>query len=800
MKIQKLILACFLVCLVLPNFSVSAQSSSVFFEMEYGFADERMKTGRYVPFLFTIQNPAHENFIGYIECKFNIAGEESNLFYQREFQLSDEEQSIKETMTLFIPSMVKSLSLTLYDKASQNAIGETTTVNFLRKNQGIFTGILSEPDYEKDLSWMKEYSLYGIQEENYIVSLAEELAHFSGNALEWDMLDTIIWEEYSADQLSQDQLQGLADWVESGGVLLICASGQSKGKLEKLTEVFPFLGFGEKEDDFQLGNKNLFYLEPRQKGYNRVVKEQEQKIAQVRALGKGLVASIGLSFADLHKTGYEASNKGFVRNLIQNILGKKVLNRSLVQGVNDAYQNAHSILYHFNFLQAVNITLCLILLFIYVFFIGPILFFVLQSKARLDLYPRIVFSTALLSIIGIYVLCSHIRVTEPFFQYVSTEEWNNRQQKKETVLLNINAANLQYKFSLNPAYQVIPLSKSQDFEVVQTKVRSGENILQENIDSTNFSVLSHIPFVEQLLQLKTISYAKTEAPLSANLSFFEEKLQGTVENHLSYDLNQVVLIFHHRVFFIELLKANSKLEIDPENIEIAYSTVNLSYELAEKISGENPVKLRFLYQYLSNHPEIYQNQATLLAFSPLEENKYILYTEKSKMDGVKLLSVACEVNEQEQERVYYSTLKENPRVEYEDQDEWSKENLALIYNEEGNHMQAGSTLTLSYSLPEEQIQKLALLISKKVQDEDSGAIISQVNIFQGKILIWNVHTKEYENLDYQTGNDIFLSGEALESFLNENREIKIQYQSSIGELGIERDMFLPIFSVLTQIE
>lgn len=231
-----------------------------------------------------------------------------------------------------------------------------------------------------------------------------------------------------------------------------------------------------------------------------------------------------------------------------------------------------------------NSILFLGLIFGYAVLAGPILYFALKKrKKRRYLWPAIcMLSVAFVVVIA--VLGNQTVMKAPVIVYKNSL-FQKENQLEETINFEIQVPyNSGCKVYLDPSYRITPGNQinAMSTELAGTVQEGFEQIQIRYGDSKNEIYLSNQPaFTLNAFTLSRSSALETDG-VSADLTWMDGRLSGTVTNHSGYDLEDCVVVLPgHMAYVGELLNGEQRQVEDLTTDSVRDSTEWLEQKLGE---------------------------------------------------------------------------------------------------------------------------------------------------------------------------------------------------------------------------
>lgn len=211
-----------------------------------------------------------------------------------------------------------------------------------------------------------------------------------------------------------------------------------------------------------------------------------------------------------------------------------------------------------------NLSLYGVLLLLYVFLVGILLWLVLKKKNRLHLMWVLIPGTAVIFSLLIYLIGTSTRISGPYTNYMSQIVLSEEGQSQATTWFQLaNSSNRDYTVVLKGNHDVEPLrseesyydTRNQSLKKLEYQYAITYGAEETAIEMQNLAAFEGKNFVEQEL-------VNIKGKLKANITSDNKKLSGTVTNNMKFNLKDSLLYDSGRVIQLGDIPAGKSVSLD----------------------------------------------------------------------------------------------------------------------------------------------------------------------------------------------------------------------------------------------
>lgn len=756
-------------------------SNGIRVSVNYGF-NRYSKLGRYMNIRGQI-TPLEQDFKG----RFQIILPEqngNNVMYEKEIQAAKGET---KDVVLDIPMNGNS------DKFQYKFItnnGDTTVQREGKVNYPLDTGM----EYIGILSDVWEGLDYLQGSNTKAFYLKEDI--ITDNYLSLDSLDVLVINDFTINKLSDAQRQAIKEWTKCGGTLVLGASGNTEETyVEFLGDSFQQLNgtpipteitFKLKEEEsvsFSAPDnvntyQNIIQQDPasylRSLQYKTIEKDiynieltdseevdifeksvAEGKLLQTKEKGLGIIQIFGF---DLRLPEKE-----------QEVFGTKII-LSITNNVSSFHKN--QILnernvgsYDYRLLGDLELTsndnlpqvgAYVIVLIIYIFIAGPIVYIILKKKDKQNYTWGIVPALAVIFTMVVYGIGNGTRVEKPYIGYLNIIEAEEDGSAIESTLFSVTAPNNKpYEISFPSQYNVAAIAerysyggvyspiKEQDFSQYNTSISYKEETI---VKIKNFAAFTPVYFTSEDKIVLPGSY-------SYQINDIDDTVSGTFTNNMEYDLSHTAIMCNGILIDTGDIDKGEQVNLDNlEKEDIPTREAMYGLEIIDKIAGGKDTDSIRRHTTLESIIEKRLTKSSfLVGFIEENGNEQIWESLNYKTYGTTAIVIPLEINQTMDGLTYMNNLEPNMEV------------LEGYYDEAYRYI-SSDELVVKYSFDtEDKIKSI-----RYSQRGNREFYTQNTSKFQGDVYFYNYSTKEYDKT--------FTSGEPkeitdLSYYLNKNNEL-----------------------------
>jgi len=728
-------------------------------EIQYGY-DNAAKGGRYLPVSITVTNRQNRPIDGILQIK---SVESDGTIYRYDFQMAVGAES-GHTLREYIPlgTRATQLYVALVDEAGQVLLEERVKLNVSWDVPELFIGILS--DHPSDLRYMDGVGINYGSMRTRTFDLSEE--DFTSEEMGLDQLDVLVVNNYKLRNLSEEQTAAIMDWVCEGGVLILGTGNRVDDTLgrfapELLDDSYDEPGLqnidlGESYplEEGKAGMLTIPCVDISLHGGNVIISSNDLALVTVAAKDQGLIGVVAFDLADIAQ--FCEKQISYVDYFLTNMLGERRISKLaevVYSGNSSQFWAVQSLINTGNVEKLPNLPLYVAVVTIYLILLGPGIYFFLKNRELQIYYRRSVIFLSLVFAGIIYVMGMTTRFKKVFYTYATILDVTDDYITDITYVNIRNPYNRPYTVHLDPAYSVLPITRSQGTgtqegtglgasEPYQIAVRRRPNELE--IDGRNITA-----FTPSYFQLQKKSANTDHIGITGEVNYFEGKITGSITNHFPYPVENAALVLYGNMIYLDRLEAGETKRL--EGLQQLRFPLNSSYVLAERITGEGSFpetdignsryllamkRANMLMFYLEKYMMVYTADARVIAFSTEKEESSFLRETVPDTYGLTMLTSAIAVNASQDQSLYRSVLMKTPEV------------VTGQYDAQTNSMSGAEPLTLEYQMGTDiQVESLTFeAVSEEFLESGSEHYIE---VFTGGIYFYNHVTGSFDRMELE---------------------------------------------------
>lgn len=383
------------------------------------------------------------------------------------------------------------------------------------------------------------------------------------------MANIIAVDEFALADLSQKQQEALLKWVQNGGTLLLGASDQIEATTGIFKEYLPLtlskqMTAVSTESLTKLAGGGTFtspisvYTATENTGSTRVLADGATILAAKKKVGGGEIIQTTFSLGDnplASMSGYAALTAKMLN--IQNSMQQGMMyGNSTIERISSELRSVNELFPSFE----VSVIYMLFVIIIYIFIIGPLLYFILKKMDKREHAWWIIPAISVVLSIALFIFGAKDRIMQP--------------QVQQSAFYKVNEDK-----SVNGYYlESILTNRGGDF-VVETDTNTTAIAFRNhnNIDGS-MKNLHESSYIKEhangsTLTLRDLSYwsvqsftGKTAAQnignMDIDITLKNEKLSGTVKNNFPFTLREVTLISGIKEVKLGDIEPNETLQVD----------------------------------------------------------------------------------------------------------------------------------------------------------------------------------------------------------------------------------------------
>lgn len=417
------------------------------------------------------------------------------------------------------------------------------------------------------------------------------------------MANVLAVDEVSLTDFSEEQQQAIYSWVEKGGVLLIGASDQVEASVGIFKDHLPLSLSNEKVSVSQetlkkLSKNGVFtqgievYTADEKEGSQRLLADGNTILASKKALGSGQIIQTTFSLGDQPLASMDGYSK----------LLSEILKLQTTVPNNSFYMNFGNFNDYLPFeVGSVNelfpsfeisTTILVIVIIIYILFIGPMLYFILKRMDKREhawwLIPILSIGLSLcLFIFGAKDRLMQSQIQQAAFYKVEGDSLSGRYM--ETILTN-RSGNFTFTLDENTtanASQSMNYYSNSTESILHEKSYVKEHANGSNIHLRNLNYWS----VQSIIGETTIHNAGN---MDIQLTVKDGLIEGTVTNHFPFKLNDVTIWSGTNEIELGDLEAEGTLKVSEKvknSVLLSPSISNYGYSTPQSKDDLLPMRL-----------------------------------------------------------------------------------------------------------------------------------------------------------------------------------------------------------------
>ncbi|WP_394524856.1 hypothetical protein [Lacrimispora sp. JR3] len=779
----------------------AASDLAMSMEVSYGY-DGNAKSGRYVPVNVTLKSRSESPFSGTVRVD---AMESDFDIYQYEYPVSvGAGKSLEESLDIPV-GRADVLYVKLIDSQGKEQIRKRLKMNVTTDTAELFVGILS--DQPQKLSYMDgvgvNYSSVRIKTFNM------ETEKMPDHVIGLDLLDVLVITDYDTGRLSENQLSAIWEWVKEGGTLLFGTGQRADNSLyafrSQLLEknysppTLRSVDMGVEYSTNGPGDSflNLVCADVSLKGGTGVLSNDQFSVLTTVVKGKGIVGVAAYDFVDIES--FCKAHRSYVDKLFTALLGETKLNNLssyLYSGNSGQYWSVQNMLNTGNADKLPNLVLYIVLIAGYILLIGPGLYLYLKKKERRGYYRTAVVVVSFVFTAVVYLMGIETRFKDTFFTYATILDTTDDYVDEYTYINMRTPYNKAYSISLDPSYDILPITRSNSYEMTPAPQFTGDEDYKVRVrygkDDTRFTVQNAAAFTPEYYSLRKRTPNSDHQGLLGDITLFEGKVYGTVTNEYPFPVEKVGVLMYGKMVVIDGLKPGETKKLD--GVPVINYPLNSSFIVSARVTGsyeypqadiEDPAymlalsRTNILSFYLDKYSSFYNQEARIVAFSKKQSDSQFLLNGNYETYGMSMFTSTLQVNTKKDGKTFKSALMKTPEV------------ISGQYYSDSNAAYAVDPVALEYSLGNDlEVEKL--MFENPSEEFLNNEGIAYTNLFKGDIYFYNHDTGNYDLMD--AGKTVYSASE-LTSYLSPGNTLTVKY---VCDNAGEKNWYvtLPMLSVI----
>jgi hypothetical protein len=435
----------------------------------------------------------------------------------------------------------------------------------------------------------------------------------------------------------------------------------------------------------------------------------------------------------------------------------------------------------------------IVILAIYIVFIGPVLYVILKKVEKRHLTWILVPVFAILFTILIFLVGGSTRIEKPYVGYVSILEVGKNNVAKDSVYFSLTTPfNKIYQKKLNQSYNISALSANiYNYGYYDTNTNNKNNKYKTSISHTTNTTTIQMKNYDAF----TPSYFKEESIYQVNgniesdLIYKDYTLTGTVTNELDTKLKDAVILSNNSIISVGDIDSKEKVEVnnqDKKNLQSINGIYSQDKWLEKMINDDGNVEEKTYQEALKENimnyaieTYLFGNKASyLVGFKQIQSDKGIIHDLNLKSNGLQLVVIPIDVKYKDNN---YETVIDTSSYMTVVEGDYASE----------YRMISGNELTCYYNFEN----------NKKIISIDYPDVLNHSydkktwDGFTGDIYFYNVISKEY---DLIFNNQKMGKFNELDNYLDKNNNLLVKYV--VNTDLVSDNCTLPYLTMVREVE
>lgn len=763
MKVKSVLLisSVFLLCCIVLScpraLAAADHSDQVNIELRHGY-DGNTKYGFHIPVHIKITNSGRGwngrvKLIVPVEHYHNYQNDSGllpstglsleNYVFQKEIIVREKGETYVNMVIPYL-TIEQKIRVILYDEAGKEVTKEEMEMHEEYASYIFYIGILGEN--KEKYHFFNGVGLFDYADLSTRV-LGIDSNSFPDSVYGLDMMDVLITDDLRLNRFSKQQLKVLKTWLMEGGILL--ADKQVSKEIEAL-------GISSIEDTKEMGNGCIKIVDL-QRLVNEIGRDNYEVIADLDQI---LVEILGEYRIGVIEQKYYYGYTG-------DFWSQSYLTASSSMG------------------RIANVGEYAIVLAVYIFLVGPILYFLLKKIGKRHRFLFCIVAVSLIWSYFIYCIGNKTRFTDAFINYAQILTYDKDLLNDYAVFQVQAPYNSRYEISVKDHYEVIPINESGIYKHEDKEVDFSQYhvAVSEQDGEKRIEIKDKPIFTPEYFTLKTNEELEAGERIETDLVYFDGKLEGSITNHLGRDLEDAVILMYNRMVFLDSLKDGETKRA--EDFQIYTYSAYYQSDMLEKLLGldgkvrqeaspdgiHKKQKSNMLFNYLQTYFSHCSDKVVLIGF---DRNKDCLDYQKSTSYpsfGLTMVVSELEISHEKEGRLYYPFVSEYAKPVKGD------------YTS-GNHTMNSEELTMEYRL-EDGLEEAELIFFT-----DSQYDTKQVELFEGRVYLYNWDAGVYDEISVEKR----IGPDQSYFYISPDHVIKVKYITEFEEIYEEK--LLPSISVI----
>lgn len=571
-KVLIIFIATFMMINLMPTISRADENDLIKMNVSYGIQGS-FKGSISIPINVEVENNG-DDIKGEIEVRVPTNAPNTYDAFVEEVNLASKEKR-KVSIPINLPEGV--LRISVLFKQEENILKENTVIlGTGRVNENdMFMGIITDDFNGLTIRYLDFTDLNskgsGVIGKTASVSL--DLDSLKKNTRDISTLDAIIINNYNMSNLQNEQYENLLTWVNNGGILVIGTGENAPKTVGSINKEFIDCDYnGTKNiNDYTIANLAI-------KDASIALKDGENPLIYCLNKGKG---KIYFSTFDLGNKNIAA--KDGVMQYWRESLGKDFLDKS------NFSRHGNYVPYQIEELssnipngQEFKIGTIIIIFIVYALLAGIIIYFVMKKLNKREWLWGVIPAVAIFFSIFLYIIGSSTRINDVVLNQVNIIMVDkdgtgstlgylgiSSKYKNDLVVQEPKGSNLQY-YTNNNYYDDLNQSKNN-----LTKL-SSKIVYRENNSYYEFKNLPALG----MKKFGIYGHKEMIPKIEADLNYNSQKLVGSINNTLSYDIKKVLVVSSNNVWDLGEIKSGENLNVDG-NSNFAFGLAEYANSLEE---------------------------------------------------------------------------------------------------------------------------------------------------------------------------------------------------------------------------
>lgn len=749
-----------------------AEKENLVMSITYGFG-KMVKYGKNMRIQAEVTNKG-DNFTGNLQV---IMPQDNgkNVMYQKEAIIPTGET---KTITLYIPvnTNLGRLNFMLVNKKGKTLVEKKVKISVSSDADILFTGVLSDDFNALSYIGDSRNNVFQVMEDN-----------FPDDYLGLEALDILIINNYNTSKLSKEQYQGIKEFVQRGGTLVLGTGITGSKSLALFDDEFLMGKTGKLKKEkilFPESTLDKEILQMELEGARTIMKHEDAVILSSIQKDQGNILVFGFDM------GLEYEQWNTVGKYLSNLIADNITmakKGQIAKGMDG--RNSYSLFEAIKFSDQGDLPKVgwyALALMIYILIVGPILYIILKKKDKRNLTWVLVPCLSLIFALIIFVMGNGTRLREPYIGYLSFITLGEENQAVEQSYFSITAPyNQAYSMVVDNKYRITPLNNANDFyyqddsKVDDTTYKTGFKYSGDKtvVEMKNYAAFTPVYFeTKQSIQMK--------GTYTSELSLGENGVTGTFTNQLGYNLSSVLLYSNNQLVLLGDVADGETVDVKGKK-SYPLVTINDVYDMSviSDAVGGSPydrgysdnliTEYRALEYFLENQISYGQETDYVFGFANVTEGGGLMKDIQYKSTGISGLIMPVTVDTTSKDGItyipnidtYISRTDENVNL----YDRYiGAEQAEVIY----------------------EFDKGDSILSLKYEASRNGEFRSGWNGYYGVIQAYNYKQDVYE--------EIFVSGTEreimdLSNYISEDNKLKLLFDVD-KDKQMEYNIIIPIIS------